>query len=91
MYQITTTKIIAGTIQQTPMITCDGLERANKEFNKLVETITNELNQEVIRMVGGNAEIYLEKTDGFFGGNNEIIRNVVIKRPLHSPQVCNAT
>lgn len=86
MYRITTTKEIAGSVLDVPMVTCETKPNAIEAFNAAIKDAKSELNQPHIRLVGGRIELFLEECAHIIGGDTDIIEHVTIKRPVNSPK-----
>lgn len=87
MYRITTTKEIAGSVLNVPMVTCESKPRAIEAFETAKEDAELELNHPHIRLVGGRIELFLEECAHIIGGDTDIIEHVTVKRPVNSPKV----
>lgn len=86
MYRITITKEIAGSVLNTPIVTCETKPTAIKAFNDAIKDAESELNQQHIRLVGGRIELFLEECAHIIGGDTDMLFHVTIKRPVNSPK-----
>lgn len=86
MYRIDVVKNIGGEVTSEPMITIDKKAAALDKVRDLCAHYEAELNQEMMRIVGGDVSIHCEKCPSPLGDATDIIAFARIKRPLHSPK-----
>lgn len=85
MFRLTTTKTIGGESVSIPAITTETESKARQSFEDAIEAAEQELNEPMIRYVGGRVEIFLEQCRGMFDGG-DMISWARIDRPLNSPR-----
>ena len=83
-YRIEVVKDVGGEVVRLPVLTMEGKTSAMDRFEAIVLDEFNELNHEMMRLVGGRSEIYLYRSDNILL-DGDLVKHVSVKRPLHSP------
>ena len=85
LYKIRVQKEIGGECASEPIVTIEGKAAAARRYADAVTAAEQELNAEIMRVIGGKIDVILERCAHIIG-DGELERFTTIKRPIHSPQ-----
>jgi hypothetical protein len=86
VYNIHTSKIVAGESEKVPMLTLSTKKAALKKMRELIAEYEKEFNIPIYRTVGADVNLFLFKCQTILGGVQDSVAEARIWRSINSPK-----